>query len=332
MSDTMYTNLDIVQALELPESIITDLQTAQGTDFSVKANQFLTALVNKIVYQVVESVTLDNPFKKYDGFPVRYGDTIENLYVHPAKGYKFNPEAVDPFTKKKPEVISHYVSINYDLQYEVTIEDSLLRRAVLNEYGFMNLIDELLGSLRTGMVWDEYFSTLAMLNNPNIYAGGIEEVALPTDKKLRAEGIMGVIYDTVKAFKLPSTNNNKANVPQTTSLGNILMIAKASILKLVDLDYLAGVYNLSKVELLKNIIEVSSFQVMDEEGVTRGEDIDFVILDERGFDNHTALEDGGMIYNPKGKYTNHFANLWKIVSYKLTHNARAFKITDSEQA
>ena len=52
-----------------------------------------------------------------------------------------------------------------------------------------------------------------------------------------------------------------------------------------------------------------------------------MVIDTKGFDNHVALEDGGMIYNPKGKYTNHFYNLWKIISFKYFYNARAFKLS-----
>ena len=131
-------------------------------------------------------------------------------------------------------------------------------------------------------------------------------------------------------MQLPKKTNNKTGVMNATPINDILLIIKVDLLNSINLDYLAGVYNLSKVDLIKNIIAVDSFKVeitgTSGTSTMNGTDIDFVILDSKGFDNHVALEDGGLIYNPKGKYTNHFYNLWKIISFKQFYNARAFQL------
>ena len=332
---TVLSNTEVVEAIGLPEDIIEELQTAQGDSFAARANQFLTALVNKIVYQKVEHMRFSNPFKKYDGYPVNYGETIENVYVDRALGYEFDKDATNPFEKKSPNVTSLYVSINYEMQYCVTIQDSLIRRCALNEYGFMRLIDSILQSLITGRSVDEYLATIIMLNNEDIYADGIEELDVSsgsddTEKYgMVTEKIVGVYHD----FALPSIDNNAKGVMQVTAPEDTLLVIKQSVLDKIDLTFLAGLFNLSKVDMMKKIIPIRSFQavVNDYSGETvvssvNGEDIDFVILDERGFDCHVALADGGFIYNPKGKYTNHFSNLWKIISYRQDFQARAFKI------
>ena len=320
------TNAQMVDFLGLPQDIITKLQTAQGDTFSATANQFLSALVNKIVYQSVDSMEFTNPFKKFDGRPINYGETIENIFVEMPEGYKFNSEATNPFAKKKPSVKTLYASINYDMQYKVTIEDSLLRRAALNEYGFMNLIDTILAQLQKRVSLDEYFATIAMLNNEDIYAAGFEEVSVSSDAKARAEKVTRTIINTMSRFTLPGNGNNALGVLQSSKKEDVLLIIKAELLNDINLDYLAGVYNLSKVDLLSQIIPVDSFVTTNASGEEVGTDIDFVMLDTKGFDIHTNLQDGGMIYNPEGKYTNHYANLWKVLSFKYFYNARAYKL------
>ena len=330
------TNAELIKYLELPESIIEALQTQQGSEFTATANQFLSAIVNKIVYQRVEAGSFTNPFKQYDGYPVRYGDTIENIFVPPAKGHKFNPDATNPFAKKKPTVKALYATINYEMQYKVTIEDALLRRACLSEYGFMNLIDYILGSLKQGMDLDEYFATLGMLNNEAIYADGFEEITKGSDDAQTASIVTKKIVDTVSAFGLPMTANNAMHVLNPSAKYDILLVIKYDLLNSINLDFLTGVFNLSKVDLLSRIVTVDSFQVAQDDGNDGlelvGEDLDFIIFDTRGFDNHVALQDNGMIYNPEGKYTNHYTNLWKIISYKYWFNARAFKLVDATQS
>lgn len=330
------TNPELLEYLELPEDVLTALQTAQGSEFSATANQFLSALMNKVLYQTVESMEFTNPFKKYDGFPIKFGDTIENIFVELPKGYKFNKDATDPFTKVVPSVKALYASINYELQYETTVQDSLLRRAAVNEYGFMNLIDTILATLSKSMSFDEYKATIAMLNNENIFASGIEEVTQGSDDTETAKIVTKKIIDTVSSYQLPMNSNNKAGVVNASRPEDCLLIIKYGLLNSINLDYLTGVFNLSKVDLVKNIIPVDGFQVAkpgegdDADPELVGEDIDFMVIDSKGFDNHVALQDGGMIYNPKGKYTNHFMNLWKIISYKTFYNARAFKLVSGE--
>ena len=62
---TILSNSEVIAELGLPADIGEQLQTAQGNDFEPVANTFLSALVNKICYQRVESFAFSNPFKKY---------------------------------------------------------------------------------------------------------------------------------------------------------------------------------------------------------------------------------------------------------------------------
>lgn len=340
MPDTAITNLsnsEIVKALGLPKDIITKLQTEQGDSFSATANQFISALVNKIVYSKVERMEFSNPFKKFESFPVRYGDTIENIFTECPVGYTYDKDAADPFTKVVPSVKVLYASINFEMQYCNTIQDTLLRRAALNEFGFMQLIESILANMGTRKSVDEYTAVLNMLNNADLYADGIEEVdassALSDSEVYKT--VTQKIVDTVTDFAIPCASNNKLKVLNVTNKKDVLLIIKQPLLNHINLDYLAGVFNLSKVDLIGQIIAVRSFKVVQDnvdsehpsaDPTAVGEDIDFVIMDTKCFDIHSALEDSGMIYNPKGKYTNHFTNNWKIISFKYFHNARAFKV------
>lgn len=323
------TNREVIDYLGLPDTIITELQTKQGDAFAGVANQFLNALVNKIVYQTVEYFGWEDPFRKYDGYPINYGETAENIFVEAPNGYTFDKDATDPFTKYIPNAKTLYASINYEMQYPVTIQDALLRRAALNEYGFMNIINTILASVSAKKNLDTYFATLSMLNNDELYADGFETLNLSTisDSTEQGKALTQKIVDVTTSFQLPSTNNNAMGVMTASNPEDILLIIRRDLYNQINLDYLVGVYNLDKVDLIKKIMVVESFQVKNSTDETIGEDLGFIILDTRAFDNHVALEDGGMIYNPKGKYTNHFQNLWKIISFKYFYNARAFKVT-----
>ena len=89
MSQTLFTNSELVGQLGLPESILTELAESQGEEFSAKANEFISTLINKIVYTKVARMSFSNPFSKFEGFPVEFGDTIENIFTELPTGYAF---------------------------------------------------------------------------------------------------------------------------------------------------------------------------------------------------------------------------------------------------
>lgn len=326
------TNSELIKYLELPEDIIDDLKTLQGNEFTAKANEFLTALYNKVVYSRVFAMDFTNPFRKYEGYPINYGDTIENIFVEVPKGYEYDKDATDPFGRVNPVVKAFYTSINMRMQYETTVYDVQLRQACLNQYGFMNLIDAILSALSKAVNIDEYFATITLLNNADLYKGGFTELEKGADDAQTAAKVCKEIVNTVSAFKHPMTANNKAGVMQVSPESRLIVIMKYGLKNSINMDYLTGLFNLDKVGEIPEIITVDGFQVAQDDGHEGlelvGDDIDFVVMDSDAFDMHTALRDGGMIYNPKGLYTNHFYNLWKIMSIKLFYNMKAFKLVD----
>lgn len=332
---TILSNSQVLSAIGLPADTVTKLLTAQGNDYAAVSNTFLTALVNKICYQKIEKMDFSNPFKKFDSYPVKFGTTIENVFVDTPLGYQYDTDGDDPFKSHDPVVKSLYVSINYQMQYCVSIKRDFVRQCCLNEYGFMELIKYIITSINTRRAVDEYMATIIAMNNKDIYAGGFEEIDVST-KSTDAEKykmIVKKIATTINDFKLPSIDNNKQGVLTSTPMEHTLLVAKQEVLDNIDFDYLAGVYNLSKVDLMAKIIPVRSFKcvINTSNGQTltpseKGDDIDFILVDDRGFDNHVAVEDNASIYNPKKRQTNYFADLWKIISYRTDFQARAFKI------
>lgn len=328
MPENGLTNAELVEYLGLPADIIDDIRTAEGSTFVAKTNEFLEALYNKVIYSRVDSMQFSNPFKKYDSYPIKFGDTIENIFVEMPKGYKYDKDATDPFTRKVPSVKALYASINVELQYETTVYDSILRRAALSEYGFMNIIDNILGQLSVAVEVDEYFGTIALLNNEDIYAEGIQELLKGATDTETAGIVCKKIVDTATDFALPKTTNNKTQVRNVAPVSRQLVVIKDKLANQINYDFLVGLFNIDKVGSMPEIIRVDTFKVEDDEGNWVGDDIDFIVIDTNAFDNHVALQDGGMIYNPKGKYTNHFYNLWKLYGFKYFYNARAFKLVD----
>lgn len=331
----LLSNSVINKYIGLPNDIYESLQVAEGTEWVQSANAFLNAIFNKLVYQKVNTFTFVNPFRKYYGAPIRYGEGIENIYVDKIMGQKFDRNKTDPFEKHENRVLATYAKLNYEMQYAVTVEDKELRKAVLSEYGEAQIANTLTGRLSGSADIDEYLATIIMLNNPDNFAGGFETIDVSTETTPSgvAHAISKKIGEVYRDFKLPSIDNNKLHVMNASRPEDILIIIKSTLMNDLDYDYLAATYNLSKAEIKASILEVRSFMAVINtiDGTTisskeKGDDLDFMIIDTRGLDLHDCLKSIAPIYNPRGMYTNTFHNVWTAMQFNSSMQARAYKI------
>jgi hypothetical protein len=330
---TNLTNTQIVNALGLPADILTSLQTAEGDSYQVVHNSVVDALVNKIAIQKIDSmVSFTNPFKKFDGRPISFGDTIENVFIDVPQGYKYDKDATDPFVKKQAVIKALYGTLNYQMQYQATITKDELKRACLSDYGFMGIIEKILSQLNLRKDIDEYTACIQLLNNPNLYADGTEIIDLK-DKSITESAHLAakLVHSVANDFALPSTENDKAGVLMVTDPRNILIVMKQSLKDTIDMDYLVGLFNADKIDIKNQIITVRSFVTNPITGTTPvgKNDLDMVIMDSNAFDNHDALDDSGSIYNPKGRYSNHFVDAWRMFGFKTWFNARSYQFTNA---
>lgn len=341
--------IDNITGLGLPQSIVDDIMSNESDVYVPAMNRYLTAVVNKISRTIIENATIFNPFKRFTGFDIEYGDTVENIFVDVPTGYKYNPQQTDPFKINKPTVYSLYVTINDERQYFVTVYLQDVRRAVKSQAGYNALVDKIVASLGKAAEMDDYFAVIALLNNADMYenssvVGSTNTIETVNTHGLTAKQVAEKVTKLIvkaKDMTLPTSTANVKGVLNPSSREDLVLIIKHELLESIDLDFLSGVYNLSKVDLLKNIIEVEDFKykvnTYGADGITvissqtKGDGLDFAIVDSRGFDFHKALDDSGYIYNPANKASNYFLNDWNMWGFKTWHNARAYKLVDVQE-
>lgn len=323
-------NVEFVEYLGLPNEVITDIKASQPTTYVPAMNRFLSGMVDKLIYTNVESMSFTNPFARFKGRPVAYGTTIENTFVEVSQGRTYNPNNTDPFERNIPNVKSQYLTRNVELQYLITLYTDDVKKAVFGEEGLLDLSARLVGTNTTARELDEFYAWYALLDNSLNYANGFEQIDRGSTDAETAEKVTKIIANAVKDFALPKKVNNKANVRNASAKGDLVLVIKKDLRTTIDFDYLAGVYNLSKIDLLNNIIEIDDeyWGVGDDSNTKYDVGFDFALMDMRCFDVHDNLQDNGTIYNPGGKYTNHYQNHWLTMGFKTFHNAKAWKLKD----
>ena len=122
-------------------------------------NEFMTTLIRRIVETQIEGKVFNNKLEQLEGEEVPLGYSIQDLYVNPAKGRKFDVEDFAGLLQKyEADVKQQFLTVNMDLQYPVTITRAKLKNAFVSWASLEAFITGITNSLFSGANIDQYNS------------------------------------------------------------------------------------------------------------------------------------------------------------------------------
>ena len=304
------------------------------------ANQFLSALMNRIAAVRVKSATFNNAYAQFKKGYLEFGETVEEVFVNICKAREFSAEKAEARELKRsvPDVRSAMHIMNWRVQYPLTIQHRDLERAFLSADGVTDLIARLVGSLSTAAEYDEYL-LFKYLIIKGVNAGAMYPQAVNTAN----------LNDVATAFravsnKLPfmSTMYNAAGVTTSTNKDAQLIIMDAAFNAEFDVNVLASAFNMDKANFMGKLMLMDDFTTFDNERfdviransdmieevtaeeLNRMRAVIAVILDSEWFQVYDNLQQMSETQVASGLYWNYFLNVWKTVSYSPFSNAVVF--------
>lgn len=282
-------------------------------------NEFCSALINKIGKSIVSSKMANNKLAFFRGEDLAFGDTIEDIFVEMARSAPYNRADTNPFAITKPTVKVLYHKIDRELQYTVTIYDNDLRRAFTTQDGLDKLVTAIVNSLYSGKEHDDYLFTKELFGTYSKYY--VVEVAQPTSEA-NCKSFMKAIKKYSEDITFMSNKYNGQGVDTFTEKSEQILLMHKDAKVNCDIEYLAGVFNLSKAEMDARIVTVDDFGSLG--------DAYAVLCDVNAPKIHKTLETMETIRNPKGRYTNYVLNSDGIYSISQFANMIVFKKKASE--
>ena len=304
------------------------------------ANEFLTALVNRIALVRAKSATFNNRFARLKKGYLEYGETVEEVFVEIAKAREFSAEkaASREFKRTIPDVRTAFHAINWKVQYPVTIEQEQLRQAFLSMDGVQSLIAKIVDSVYVAAEYDEYLLFKYLLIK-GIAHGKMYPVAFDaTDMKNSAKKFRGIS----NKIEFIDTKYNAAGVHTNTAKADQAIFMGAEFNADYDVDVLASAFNMDKATFMGNLQLIDDFTTFDNarwdviregcdgiEEVTAAElalmqNVKAVLVDEEWFQIYDNLNQFTETYVGSGLYWNYFYNVWKTVSASPFSNAIVF--------
>lgn len=304
------------------------------------ANQFLNALVNRIALVQVKSAVFNNAYAELKKGYLEFGETVEEVFVNIAKAREFNPDKGEARELKRtiPDVRTAFHTMNWRVQYPVTIQDEDLRMAFTSINGVIDLITKIVDSVYTAAEYDEYllfkYLMIKSIAHGKMYpvsigAGDMSEAAIAfrgTSNKLT---FMGKKY-------------NASGVTTTTPKADQYIFMDSDYNASYDVQVLAGAFNMDKADFIGKLKLIDDWTTFDNdrfseimansdmvEEVTSDElalmqNVKAVLVDAEWFQIYDNQNKFTEKYVASGMYWNYFYNVWKTVSSSPFSNAVVF--------
>lgn len=321
--------------------VITDLTSIGefGTpilEYTDVRNEFMTKLVKRIVETQIEGKVFNNKLSQLEGEQVPLGYSIQDIYVNPAKGRKFNVEDFAGLLQKyEADVKQQFLTVNMDMQYPVTITRAKLKNAFTSWGALESFITGITNSLYSGANIDQYNFTKYLVSNAFRNGHTINKVVTaPTTeatskafvKTARALALdFAEASSEFNAWAKVNTDDSKALVTWTEP-EDIVFVLRNDVIAELDVDVLASAFNIGKAELMGRIIGVRNFDMFSDAGtkVFNGSSILGIMCDRKWFKIKSQDLELDSFYNANNRTWQYYYNVVKMYNYSLFANAVVF--------
>lgn len=279
--------------------------------------------IEKIGKQVIRSAINDetNPLNLFEKGGIDNGVAVEQLIVKLVEGQAWDKNGTTTLDKKAVDYAVRYFQELTETQFATTVQKSEIKKILTNSSSIEDVAGRMVGILAASENFDKFEKLKALLaeeasvdvvgTNANTDGKAILKMA----DVATAEAALSAIKDIVKGFKFVSNKYNRAGIKRGTYADNIVIVMPYTIKNKIDVEVLAGVFNLSKTEMEARIVETDA---------TDGEvyilDKDLVVCYTKDYEMTSQP-------NAQGRFWNYYLTVERLYGCSPLFNGVHFKAT-----
>lgn len=205
----------------IPEPTSDNIINYGGTlvNYAPIMNRFVNWLVNRIAFAVVRNMYFTNPYSFAKRGNIRFGYTIEDIWVDIAQAHPYLSDTDDAAMLKweKPNIKAIFHNRNREEFFKQTLSEADIRAAFTSEQGVSDLVDRVISGMYTSNDVSEFVYTLALFSE---YADegkfSFIHADAPTDEA-SAKSFLTVLRTVSNNFLFPSRKYNAMGVVNTSA-------------------------------------------------------------------------------------------------------------------
>ena len=288
--------------------ITNNFQPAQaGSSYTPNVYAPYDDMIGKITFQIIRELETKNPLAVFDKMPVDNGDTIEQAVVKLVDANAYDPTGANALTRDTAVKVAVRYFNNWERHnYKTTIDYSEIRKVLTTGLGAEEVADKIVSALSKSRIHDKFTSLKALLawgRTAGSYDPSTAVIQSSTTIPalsgggINAKAIIKAIKNTIKGFTFVSTDYNVPALKQSSDVDDIYIVMSYKMKTALDVDELAGVFNLEKDKIDAKIIEIDA------------DDNYIYVLDERAILDFTRLYEMVNQLNADGLFWNYFLHV-----------------------
>jgi hypothetical protein len=287
-----------------------------GGSFTPNTYEDYGYIIGKLAKTYIRNVEAKNPLALFDKGRIENGDTIEQIVVGLLESQAYDASGANTLTPT--QLANIYAKYWNDWQkkvYKATLRPEQIRK-IRPQYmadDTADLASKILGSLDRSAEHEHYVAfkellTWGVAQNLITTASSVPQKDGATDWK----GIIIKIKDLIDNFTFLSSNRNGAQINTMSNRDDICLVIPYATLNRIDVNELAGVFNLSKEELNARIIK------------TDANDNKIYVIDKNAILSFTREYEIKTQENAEGNFYNYFLHTERLLSISPLFNATMF--------
>ena len=264
-------------------------------------------MIGKIALQIIREVETKDPLAVFDKTPIDNGDTIEQAVVKLVDAQAYDPTGASALTRDTAvKVAVRYFNNWQRHKYPTTIDYSEIRKVLNTGTGAEEVAAKIVSALAKSRIHDKFKSLVALLQwGRTIGSYDVSTAVIQSSTTIPALGgggidakaIIKAIKNTIKAFTFVSDDFNVPQLKQSCSVDDIYVVMSYKMKTALDVDELAGVFNLEKDKIDAKIIEIDD------------DDNYIYVLDQKAILDYTRLYEMATQLNADGLFYNYFLHI-----------------------
>ena len=295
------------------------------------ANEFISALVNRIAYTAVIQKTFNNPLNQLKGEEIPLGYAGQSIYVNPAQGRDYDVnDFAGILTRYSADVKVEYNVKNIDRQYPVSITRQELKKAFVSWDALESFIGSLVNSLYNGLYITQFETTKGLIASAYQTNTAVVETVSALSSADAYKALVKKLREIFLNMQLPSQKYNAwfkiggegRPVNIWNEADDTVLLIRNDVLSAVDVEVLASAFNMDRANFLGRVIGIDTFDQYNAEGtkVFDGSNIIAFIGDRRWFKINEQETFIDQWYNANNRVWNYYLNYVAQYGYSFFAN------------
>lgn len=272
----------------------------------------LSGMLGKVAEQIIREVVAEDKLSVFDKLPVENGDTIEQTIIELASARAYDSTGANALSRKTPSLAVRYFNDWTRAVFDTTVDMSLIRKVLMQGKGASEISTKLVSVLGESDKFEKYTQMKNLLKwGRQDQAGQVLKLAETVNygtTSIDYKGVLKALKNTVAGMQYVNSNFNTGSINRKTDARDIFILMPYKLKNEIDVEELAGVFNLDKAELKSRIIELDT----DVEKISSKDTYAIYVVDRNAILSYTRLYQMADQKNADGLFWNYFLHTERL--------------------